>query len=314
MIKRIITYFLIITVLLYGFRYLHYKGLLIQTTGYYGKLNTAFFQKNSYDVIFLGSSRAEMHYNTRLFDSLTGSNSFNLSVAGASPQAAFAILKAYLFNSKAPKFLIYEVDYHYLHFTNDHIKDFNNYFPFLSNSVLRSEFNKIDGRMNQFYYNPYFSLPFTGSKNLSTGLHGWLNIPNQKDSLYYKGYFKESLRPALKFQKVEPYEAVFNMSNRNYMDSIAGLCKQNNIHLCFVSSPIFAGGKVNLTNKKQITDKVKNIATINGISYIDLSSLSFCNDRSLFIDHFHLNYLGANKFTEHFCSVFNNKIASSTLK
>jgi len=314
LIKKAITYFLIITALLYGFRWLHYHGLLKQDEGYYGKFKTAFFKKNDYNVLFLGSSRAEMHYNTKLFDSLCGRNSFNLSLAGASPQAAFAILKAYLLNSKAPEYLIYEVDYHYLHFTNDHIKDFNNYFCFLSQPVLRSEFNKIDPRMDHFYYDPYFSLPFVGVKNLSTGLHGWLNIPNQIDSLYYKGYFKESLRPELKFTHTETYTAVFNTSNRNYMDSIIQLCKQESIKLSFVSSPMFAGGKTDLKNKEQIVRKVKNIALINKIPYFELSSLPFCADRKLFVDHFHLNYRGANRFTLYFSAIFNNKIASRSLK
>lgn len=314
MIKKIITYFLIITALLYGFRWLHYKGLLKQTQGYYGKFNSAFFKKNNYDLLFLGSSRAEMHYNTRIFDSLTGFNSFNLSLAGADPQVAYAAFKAYLLNSKIPVQIIYEVDYHYLHFKNDHIKDFNNYFPFLSNQILRSEFNKIDSRMDHFYYNPYFSLPFTGQKNISTSLHGWLNIPNQIDSLYYKGYFKESLRPDLKFKHVEPYAASINILSRNYLDSIIQICKTNNIKLTLVSSPIFAGGKVDLKNKDQIISQIKNIAKINNILYYELSSLSFCDKRTLFVDHFHLNHLGATKFTRYFCSIFNNKITSDSLK
>ncbi|MEO6304234.1 MAG: hypothetical protein ABIP51_13800, partial [Bacteroidia bacterium] len=177
-------------------RYLHYKGLLKQTKGYYGKYTTAFLKENNFNVLFLGSSRAEMHYDTKLFDSLTGSNSFNLSLAGANPQVAYAALKTYLVKSKAPKHLIYEIDYHYLGFNSGEIKEFNNYFPFLSIPELRSQFNKIDPRINHFYYDPYYSFPYTGFKNLSTSLHGWLNIPNQIDSLYYKGYFKESLRPA----------------------------------------------------------------------------------------------------------------------
>ena len=86
MIKKIVIYFLLTTLFLYGLRKLHYRGLLKQTAGYYEKYNTAFINKNNFNVIFLGSSRAEMHYNTYIFDSLTKQNSFNLSLAGATPQ------------------------------------------------------------------------------------------------------------------------------------------------------------------------------------------------------------------------------------
>jgi len=305
---------LIITALLYGLRYLHYKGLLKQTAGYYDKYNTAFLKKNDFNILFLGSSRAEMHYDTKLFDSLTGLNSFNLSLAGANPQIAFAALKTYLQKSKAPRYLVYEVDYHYVKYKSDQIKEFNNYFPYLSEPELRAQFNKVDSRMDHFYYNPYYSFPFTGLKNLSTSLHGWLNIPNQIDSLYYKGYFKESLRPHLTFKHVTPYSTFFNISDRNYLDSIISICKQHNTQITLVSSPIFGGGKIDLINKDQVIKQLSNIAKTNKIQYYDLSSLSFCNNRKLFVDHYHLNHFGATKFTSYFCSLFNNKIATNSLK
>ena len=125
MIKKIVIYFLLTTLFLYGLRKLHYRGLLKQTAGYYEKYNTAFINKNNFNVIFLGSSRAEMHYNTYIFDSLTKQNSFNLSLAGATPQVAFAALKAYLLNSKAPEYLFYEIDYHFLKYESNEIKNFN---------------------------------------------------------------------------------------------------------------------------------------------------------------------------------------------
>jgi len=314
LIKKIITYFLIVTALLYGLRYLHYTGLLKQQNGYYAKYKTCFVEKNNYNVLFLGSSRVEMHYNTRLFDSLTNQNSFNLSLAGATPQVAFAVLKAYLQNSKPPNYLLYEIDYHFLKFRSTEVKDFNNFFPFLKNKTLLNEFTKIDARIPNFYYNPYYSWPYTGFKNMSTSLHGWLNIPNQTDSLYYKGYLKEVLRPNLNYVPVKKHTTFFNITDRNYLDSIIKVCKQNNIKITLISSPIFAGGAVDLLNKKQIIMQLNNIAKINKIDYFDFSSMPFCDERKLFIDNYHLNHLGATKYTSFFSLFFNNKIATNSLK
>jgi hypothetical protein len=287
---------------------------LKQQKGYYAKYKTAFFEKNNFNVVFLGSSRVEMHYNTHLFDSLTKQNSFNLSLAGATPQVAFAVLKAYLQNSKPPNYLFYEIDYHFLKFRSTEVKEFNNFFPFLNNKTLLNEFTKIDARMPNFYFNPYYSWPYTGFKNMSTSLHGWLNIANKTDSLYYKGYLKEVLRPNLNYVPIKKYTTFFIGTDRDYLDSIIGLCKQNNTNITLISSPIFAGGQVDVLNKKQIISQLKNIATINHIKYYDFSSLPFCNDRKLFIDHYHLNYLGANKYTQFLSPFFNNKIANNSLK
>ena len=293
---------------------MHYKGLLLKTNGYYNKYRTCFFKKNNFSALFLGSSRVEMHYNTYLFDSLTHQNSFNLSLAGATPEIAFAALKAYLQNSSTPSYLLYEIDYHNLKYEPTEIKNFNNYFPFLENKTLLQEFSKIDKRMPNFYYNPYYSWPYTGLKNISTSLHGWLNLPTKTDSLYYKGYLKEVLRPALDYIPVTKYYTYINVHNRNYLDSIITLCKKNRVQLTLLSSPLFAGGKVDLINKDQIIKQLHNIAKINGIKYYELSSLPFCNERNYFVDHYHLNYLGATKYTLYLSHLFNNKIASNSLK
>lgn len=288
-------------------------GLLRQEKGYYAKYKSAFSEHNTFDVLFLGSSRAEMAYDTGLFDSLMKSNSFNLSMAGATPQVAFAALKTYLEKSKAPKTLYYEIDYHALKKRSKEIKEFNNYFPFLTNPTLRREFTKIDGRMLHFYYNPYYSWPYTGWKNLSSGFHGWFNIPNQSDNDYYKGFIKEVRRPPLDYLPGKDFYSFFNLHERNYLDSIIQLCSNNHIRITLVSSAIFGGGNIGLLNKKQITNQIRNIAKIHGIVYLDLSSLPFCNNRSLFIDHYHLNYRGALMYTRYFARVINNKGLNSAL-
>jgi hypothetical protein len=314
LIKKIILYFLIITALLFGIRALHYKGLLRQTKGYYAKYKTAFLEKNNFNVVFLGSSRAEMHYDTGMFDSLTQQHAFNLSLAGATPHVAFAALTAYLSKSRAPAYLMYEIDYHALKYKSSEVKEFNNYFPFLSDPVFRKALNGIDARMNHFYYDPYFSLPFTGLKNLSTSLHGWLNLPNKTDGFYHNGFFKEVLRPHLNYMAEQKTYTYFHVAERAYLDSIISTCKKHNIHITLVSSPVFGGGKTELYNKDQIIKQLKNIAAINQIRYFDLSSLPFCNNRNLFVDHYHLNYAVAEKFTPYLARVFNNKIAIHSLK
>jgi hypothetical protein len=314
LIRKAITYFFILTALLYGFRYVHHQGLLKHKQGYYAKYSTAFLQSNNYDVIFLGSSRVQMHYNTRLFDSLTGRNSFNLSVAGATPKVAFAALKIYLSKSKAPKDIIYDVDYHNLGNESKEIMDFNNYFPFLSDAVVRNEFSKVDQRMVYFYWNPYYSLPYTGLQNLSTGLHGLTNTLSRTDTLFYKGYFKECLRKPLDFIHTSPKIIEPNLVEMAYLDSIIQLCKFKKCQLHFVSSPLFAGGALDVANKTELMRDLKRFADVKQVSYTDLSSLSFCNRRELFMDHFHMNYLGATLFTQKFAYFYSNNLQKKALK
>jgi hypothetical protein len=298
---------------MYGLRALHYHGLIKQKQGYYAKYKTAFFEKNEFDVIFLGSSRSEVHYNPKTFDSITGKNSFNLGVSGATPKVAYAVLKAYLYKSKMPEDLVYEVDYQLLKYEAHEIKQFNNFFPFLSNPVLLDEFSKIDPRMRHFYYNPYYSFSYTGFKNLSSSLHGWMNIPNKTDTAYYKGFMRDVFSAPLDYNSSKPYFSWINVVERNYLDSIILICKKNNTRIILTSSPIFGGGKLSVVNKPQVVSQIRNIAAIHKIDYYDFSSLPFCNQRELFNDHDHMNAAGSDKYTKIFSLFYHNKIGLKSL-
>ncbi len=293
---------------------MHYYGLLKQEQGYYNTYKTAFLNSNAFDVVFLGSSRVQMHYNTKIFDSITGSNSFNLSLAGASPKVAYYALKVYLSKSKTPTVIVYDIDYHNLNNESKEVKDFNNYFPFLKDEVFRNEFCKIDARFKWFHYLPFYSLPYTGFRNLSTGLHGLLNTPNRTDSLFYKGYFKENTRKPLDVTfskasniKIDPIEYA-------YLDSLCQLGRAKNIEMFFCSSPIFAGGKLDVVNKAELLNSVFKLVQSYNYNYTDLSSLSFCDQRELFVDHFHMNYKGARLFTLKMSELYSNNLVKKALK
>jgi hypothetical protein len=314
LIKKALIYFSLLTAALYGLRELHYEGLLRQDEGFYGKFKTIFLKKNSYNLLFLGSSRVEMHYDPQIIDSICGSNSYNLGTKGATPRVAWAVLKAYLSKSAVPSAIVYDVDYHFLKYQSEEVKEFNNYFPFLNNKILLEEFSKIDPRMRHFYMNPYYSWPYTGLKNISTSLHGWTGVPNKTDSLYYKGFLKESFLPELKFKPARPAHSWFHPTERAYLDSVIQYCKKNSVQLHLLTSPMFAGGRLDVKNKDQIVQQLKNMASANGLRYYDLSSLPFCDRRGLFTDHFHMNRRGAREFSLYLARSLNNKEGFSALK
>ncbi len=276
--------------------------------GYYAKYTEAFFGNTPYDVVFLGSSRVAMHFNTFVFDSITGFNSFNLSLSGANSPLAFAALKTYLANHKAPLYLFYETDLHFVKFNTNDIKEFNNYFPFLKNKTLLNEFNKIDNRFKHFYYNPYYSWPYIGIKNISSSLHGWLGKEDKYDALFFKGYIKDNFHSQLiEKDTVKPYFNYFEPKNRAYLDSIIQLCKENSIQIALITSPMFKGGNKDVSNMESMLNQVNNIALANKIEHWNMLSAQYNQREELFVDHFHMNYLGANLFSISFAQKFSNK-------
>lgn len=307
MIKKIAIYTIAFICLLFVYRAFLYTGIKKNKQGVFNKYNELFLkQGNTYDVLFLGSSRAEMHFNPKVFDEITGLNSYNMGMSGASPKISLALLKTYCHQHQKPKHIIFNLDYFSLQNDTDRLNDFPRYFPYLKNSYLRHELNRMDNRFNSFYYNPLHSLPYTQIDYLSNSLHGWLNISGKYDTLMYKGYQTSELKGLNTDDEPKPIYSFISMKNRGYIESIILFTKTNNIKLTLITSPVFGGGKKNVLNKTALTNQLKNIAYSNHISYFDYTdSLNYQNPQ-LFADYFHLNRQGALKFSQSISLSFDN--------
>ncbi len=268
------------------------------------KYNTIFLKQDAFNVLFLGSSRAETHFDPKIFDSITGLKSYNAGITGATPRIAFAVLRAYLLNHPPPKYLVFDVDLHFLKYDVDTIRSFPRFFPYLSNPVLLEQFNKIDGRFVSFKYNPIHSLPYSGIGLLSASLHGWLDIEGKYDTVYYKGFQRTTFYDTILPLSTEPVTSWFNVTERTYLDSIILLSKNNKTDVLLVSSPMFLGGDKGIKNKKKIVSQLYNIAALNHLTFKDITSPPFAKRRDCFADMYHLSDKGSVLFTNDFSLFF----------
>lgn len=305
MIKKTVIYALLFVSALYLYRELLYTGLRKNAQGIFHKYNDMFLDSMRYDVLFMGSSRAEMHYNPRIFDSITGLSSYNIGISGATPKINFAFLKAFCASHPAPQYLVYDIDFYGLKYEADTLPGFPHCFPYLGNTALRHELLRIDPRFNSFYYNPLHSLPYTQTRYLSASVHGWLGVLGKYDSFCYKGY--QTADPALGCRDLpqKPHYSYIHLQKRAYIDSIIRFSKDHHIQLLLESSPVFGGGS-GLINKQQLTGQLRNIATENGLEYDDDSAPWFCNDKGYFADNHHLNEKGSSLFSGLFSARFHN--------
>lgn len=304
MIKKASLYLICVIVILYTVRELLYIGIRKNQNGVYEKYKTVFLKENSYNVLFLGSSRTEMHFNTRIFDSITGMNSYNIGVTGATPRIAYSVLKAYCSKSKNPEYLIFDLDYHFLKYGIDTIRNFPRYFPFLQNDVLLQSFSSIDSRFNMFKYNAIYSLPFSNVRMLAASLHGWLGSVTKEDSSYYKGFTLVNYRDTIKQENVKPFYAFIHPMERLYIDSIIQYANTNSIKLLLLTSPMYCEVSTRVINKQQIISQLKNIARINHLRYSDFSLRPYSKRKGYFSDFYHMNGQGASLFTGEFALFF----------
>lgn len=314
MIKRIVIYTITFVCILFVYRALLYTGIKKNKAGIFNKYNELFLKEgNTYDVLFLGSSRAEMHFNPMVFDSITGLNSYNMGISGASPNISLALLKTYCQKHQKPKFIIFNVDYFWLQNDTDRLNDFPRYFPYLENSYLRNELSKLDYRFNSFYFNPLHSLPYTQIDYLSASLHGWLNISGRYDSLMHKGYQTSELKNIESENKSAPISGFISPKNRADIDSLISFTKTNNIQLMLVTSPVLGNGNKQVSNKAVLSKNLKNIAIINHLPYYDYTDSLVYNSQTLYADELHLNRHGALKFSQSISLVFDNILSKKAL-
>ncbi|WP_157614173.1 hypothetical protein, partial [Pseudotamlana agarivorans] len=94
-----------------------------------GKLNT--------DIAIIGTSRAEVHYNTKIINNLTGLRTYNLGLSGT-PYPIFKIRwRSYINRNKSPKILIIDIDALSLHNSNNLYDKFQ-YLPYFYSPEYQS--------------------------------------------------------------------------------------------------------------------------------------------------------------------------------
>ncbi|MGZ4048541.1 MAG: hypothetical protein ACXVNN_04205, partial [Bacteroidia bacterium] len=291
--KKITLYLFIIVIAGYAVSEILYCGLRENKYGIFDKYNTIFLEKNNYETIIIGSSRAESHFSTRVIDSALHTNSYNIGIQGASLPFALDVFNAYLENSSFPKNVIFNIDHHINTCDNDTVFMFPRYFPYLENKTLYSALEKRDKRFFAFRYFPYYNLAYMGDAYFSGAIRGFLNKPGKYDLKYYKGY--TSIMD-IKW-KYKAYYACDEDLMYNRIDSIADLCKKHHANLFLVVSPIYSKAADLILNRAALIQKLNSKAAANNITLLDYSDDAISKDSSFFADPYHLKEKGALLFT-----------------
>lgn len=240
-------------------------------------------ERQECDLVILGSSRARNHYNPEILSDSLGMSCFNAGKSGHFLMYQSAQLHVML-SRYTPKWIILDVVPY--DFTGG-----NNYdrlsvlLPYKRHEEthrflkMRSEFEMWKCMSEIYPYNSMFlklipNLKNTGAfnKNGFQPLHG-----------YYKGekqiYDNDSIKTD--DDKVEEFRRIIK------------LCKNKGIKLTVVTSPFYADYK----KQTSTTLLVKEICNEEGIEYFNFLNDKDFEDIKLYHTVDHLNFYGADKFT-----------------
>lgn len=301
-LKKALFYFAIIWVLTWVVRSIIYTGIKRNESGLFDKFNTIFEKENNYNALFIGSSRAECHFNPHIFDSVTGLNSYNIGISGSNNSFTYGIYKTYLSKSEVPEVVIMNIDFHFAHESSDTIYEFPRFFPYLNNTLLYRELQKRDKRFFLFKYFPAYTLAFLDDKYLNIAFRGYAGKPGVYDLDCYKGF--QPINP-LNYKNIAnedsgKYKGWILKENMDYLDSIITLTEKNNSKLYFVVSPTYIAGTKRIVNYDELMKQFESLAKRRNIPFLNYNLDSLSYKEACFADFYHMKKMGADAFTRKF--------------
>jgi hypothetical protein len=269
-IKKIVAYTLFIATTSWLLDVTINNGIRQNKIGLFDKFTKIFHEENNHEVLIVGSSRAECHFNPKIIDPIANIESYNIGVSGSNNSFTYGIYKTYLSKSKPPKMAIMNIDFHFAHESSDTLYEFPRFFPYLDNELLFNELQARDKRFYFFKYLPMYKLAFMGDKYINIAARGYLNKPSVYDNNCYKGF--QSINPLnykdLNKESKIRYKASVLKENSDYLDSIIVISKRNGTKLFFVVSPTYIEGSKLLTNLDEQIAVFANIAKTNNIPFV----------------------------------------------
>ena len=257
-----------------------------------GKIETVFNSEASkYDVVILGSSRANNHFVSQMFED-KGLKTFNYGMSGGHLFEASLLLKLMIERKYEIKNVILEAD---LNLSNDKESDgvSAKFLPYIHNSkVIRDHFSGQEN-FKELYYIPFYRYIKYDSK---IGFREIYNITQSKptNALDNLGYY-----PLEEHKKGNMKNNIVNLNplpQNKYYEEIKDLCKENNINFIAVMTPMCE----NVTGMNYF-DKVKK-------AYPEI--LNYENvviENKYFSSCGHMNDKGARIFTAKILKDFFNK-------
>jgi hypothetical protein len=194
--------------------------------------NVIHLKPQNYDVIILGTSRANNHFVSELFEK-EGLKTFNYGMSGSHLFETSLLLKLMVKRGWKIKNVIVETD---LNLSNEKRDDgtFGRFMPFMHQSKTITTHFKNEADFMELYYVPFYRYLKFDEK---IGFRAWYKtlINEPTNLMQYQGYYPLGKNP--KANMKNNIENLKPLHNR-YFEEIKQICKDNSINLIAVTTPM----------------------------------------------------------------------------
>lgn len=257
--------------------------------------------KNTYDLVVMGASRAYYAFNPMIIDSSLNINSYNMGTSAQDIAESYYSLKE-IFEYQDPKYVVLDLFFPLSDDVHDYSQVFSNASFFNSNKTkydLITEGYGASGIANYFVpvlkFNNYIKQDLMGMFKERE--------PLKPETNWIKGHLHDTVIVTKK--QISKFEPIPNFKNTNfdkerftmYFNKIKTLVKENNAQLICVRSP-YPPTRMKLHNIDDEANYYKTFMSKTSIPYFDLNSYKtnkYIYEDQDFADYHHPNYKGAKK-------------------
>ncbi|MEA4815239.1 MAG: SGNH/GDSL hydrolase family protein [Lachnospiraceae bacterium] len=280
-------------------------------------------EKNTIDMVFIGSSHAYCAFDPANFDEALGISSFQMGTPLQTPDTTYFSLLD-IFETQSPSVVVMEVYFNVLN-EKFNMKQADSFFEGLDNDKLKEEYIKEVFPLNEKikynlpfirYQQDFFAYQSSLIEDFASEKFGVSKKKGETqegvEEYRAKGYvYCDMNMLADEFDKTNQFKGIngndfkFDKSQKGYMEKIIGLCAEKNARLIFVTAPIANVSMGYIENYDAIYSKISEFAAENQIPYIDYNIINQ-NEALLknenFRDDAHLNDSGVKIVDAHFLS------------
>ena len=250
------------------------------------------------DILIMGNSRGKSHFDTRVIDSLSHKQSFNLGIGGYPINAQLLKYQLYREHNRKPDLIIQNIDYMTVQVMSDirNQHESEQFFPLVYDKVMRGQLRKNGYGFLELNL-PLYRI-FGYQQVIKNGLMEALHIkhysrPSYKGFLPEKGQWNGS-----ELARMKPENVVLSEEGRALFEDYLAQCRADSIQVVLVNSPLYAGAREKLLGYDDARVYFEQVAEKFGCLYLDYTDTPVCQDTSNFVVSVHLNARAAREFTE----------------
>ena len=244
--------------------------------------NVIHTKKKKYDVIFMGTSRANNHFVTKIFED-KGYKAFNYGISGSHLFETSLLLKMMLANQYEIKNLVLEADLSICNEKRDEGTTAR-FMPYIHSHEIIKQHYKNEADFYPIYYLPFYRYIKFDTK---IGFRELCDVASKKptNALNNKGYY-----PLISQKKGNMKNNISSLQviRNKYYEEIKQICKKNKIKLTVVMTPMCEH-----TKGLKYFDKVQQL-------YPEIHNFeNVITDDAYFASCGHLNDEGAKIYTNY---------------